>query len=132
MVVNNSNQYLPGTIQIPSSINIISITQSFPMVITIDVNPDVEANTYIPGQVVKLFIPQTYKMIQANGLTGKILSVLGSDLSVEIDSSLFDAFVVPSGNVLQPASISPNGSRNLEFNNNTRQVPFQSLNNRGN
>lgn len=131
-VVNNSNQYLPGTIQIPSSINIVAITQSFPMVVTISVNPLTESNTYIPGQVVKLFVPQTYKMIQANGLTGKILSVIGNDLSLDIDSSLFDPFVVPSGNVLQPASISPNGSRNLEFNNLTRQVPFQSLNNRGN
>lgn len=129
---NNSNQYLPGVITIPSSLNITEITNSYPMIVTAEINPFTEANTYIPGQVVKLTVPRPYGMFQANGLAGEILSIDGLDFSLNIDSTLFDVFVVPSGNVEQPASFSPSGSRNLSFNNTTRKVPFQSLNNIGN
>lgn len=131
-IPNNANTYLPGTIQIPSSIVITAITQSYPMVVTVSLQPLTEANTYQTGQLVKLTVPITYKMIQADGLVGQILSVSGSDLTLDIDSTLFDPFVVPSGNVIQPASLAPDGSRNLTLDNTTRQVPFQSLNNRGN
>lgn len=131
-VPNNSDYYLPGTIQIPSSMVITAITNSFPMVVTVVVNPITEAFTYIVGQVVKLFVPYNYGMFQANGLQGQIVAVNGLNLSLLIDSTLFDVFTVPSGNVEQPASISPSGSRNLEFGNNTNQIPFQSYNNVGN
>lgn len=132
IVPNDANTYLPGVIQIPSSIVITEITRSYPMVVTVSLNTITEANTYIAGQVVKLTIPITYGMWQANGLTPKILSVNDSDLSLDVDSTNFDTFSIPSGNVIQPASLAPSGSRNLEFNNQTLQVPFQSLNNVGN
>lgn len=131
-IPNNANTYLPGTIQIPSSLLITGITNSFPMIVTVSVDPVTASNTYIAGQLVKLLIPNPYRMFQANGLVGQILSVNGLDLRLNIDSSQFDQFVIPSGNVEQPASLSPAGSRNLAFNNNTGQVPFQSLNDRGN
>lgn len=131
-VPNDSNTYLAGTIQIPSSIVITAITRSFPMVVTVSVQPLTESNTYQTGQLVRLTVPITYKMIQADGLVGQILSVAGSDLTLDIDSTLFDPFVVPSGNVIQPASLAPDGSRNLTLDNQTRLVPFQSLNDRGN
>ncbi len=127
------NQYLPGVIAIPSSLVITGITRSFPMVITIEVaNTSTEANTYIVGMAVRLFIPYTYGMFQANNLVGTIIGIDGLDFTLNIDSSAFDAFVIPSGNVAQPASISPAGSRNLEYSNRTNDVPFQSLNNIGN
>ncbi len=129
---NNSNTYLPGTIQIPSSIVITAITKAYPAVITVNVNAISEANTYQMGQLVKLQVPITYKMIQADGKVVQILGVSGNNLTVDMNSTNFDPFVVPSGNVEQPAMLSPNGSRNLELNNTTRLVPFQSLNNRGN
>lgn len=131
-IPNNANTYLPGTIQIPSSLNIIAITNSYPMVCTIEVNPVTEANTYIAGQVVRLFVPYTYGMFQANGLQGKILNVSGSDFYLDIDSRLFDPFVTPAPSAVQPASLAPCGSQNLEYSNITNDVPFQSLNNRGN
>ena len=81
---------------------------------------------------VKLFVPVTYKMIQANNLVGTITAINGADFTLNLDSSQFDAFVIPSGNAETPASISPFGSRNLEYNNLTDNVPFQSLNNIGN
>lgn len=103
------------------------------MVITVAIgNTSTEANTYIVGMAVRLFVPVTYGMIQANNLVGTIIAINGSDFSLNINSSGFDPFVIPSGNVEQPATIAPSGSRNLEYNNQTSKVPFQSLNNIGN
>lgn len=128
-----ANQYLPPVIAIPSSLLITAITQAFPMVITVSIgNTSTEANTYIVGMAVRLVIPKSYGMFQANNLVGTILSINGSNFTIDLDSSLFDAFVIPSGNVEAPASISPSGSRNLQYNNQTGVVPFQSLNNIGN
>jgi len=131
-IPNNANEYLPGVIQIPSSIVITAITQAFPMVITVSVNALTEANTYIQGQLVKLNIPITYGMFQANGLEGQVLSVVGNNITVDIDARYFDTFSVPGSGTLQPAMISPSGSRNLEFSNATNLIGFQSLNNVGN
>lgn len=128
-----SNQYLPPVIQIPSSLGITSISKSSPMVVGVAIqNPITEANTYIVGMAVRLFVPVTYKMYQANNLVGTITNILGNNFTLNLDSSLFDSFVVPSGNVEQPATLAPFGSRNLQYNNQTDQVPFQSLNNIGN
>lgn len=104
------------------------------MVITVDVaNSTTEANTYIVGMAVKLNIPQTYGMWQANNRVGTITAINGMEFTLNIDSSQFDPFVVPSGNVLQPATISPAGSRNYQYTNGSSlNVPFQSFNNIGN
>jgi hypothetical protein len=126
-----ANEYLPGVIQIPSTLIITAITQSAPMNITFSV-PSTGANTYVLGQLVRLTVPVTYGMYQANGLTGKIITLGINSMSLNIDSSLFDTFVIPSGNVETPASLSPAGSQNYQFNNTSSQVPFQSLNNIGN
>lgn len=127
------NNYLRPVIQIPSSLQITAITQTAPMIITVEIaNPTTEANTYIVGMAVRLMVPVTYKMIQANNLIGTIIGISGNNFTLNLDSSGFDAFVVPSGNVEQPATIAPNGSRNLQYNNQTNEVPFQSLNNIGN
>ena len=125
------NEYLVGVIQIPSALEITAITKSCPMVITITVNTDKAANTYIPGQRIRLDIPFGYGMQQANGLTACITSVSGSNISVDVDSRGFDTFSVPVSGQM-PASISPSGSRNLSFNNSTNQIAFQSLDNIGN
>ena len=132
MIPNNANQYLPGTIQIPSSLLIVAITQSFPMIVTCTVNPVTASNTYIAGQLVILNIPYSYGMFQANQLVGQIILVNGLNFSLDIDSTLFDAFVIPPPTAEIPASLAPAGSRNLQFDNTTTQIAFQSLNNRGN
>lgn len=132
MVPNNANQYLPGVIQTPSSLVITGITNANPMVVTTIVNAVTEANTYISGQSVKLFVPINWGMFQANGLRPTILSVNGNQFSLNVDSTNFDAFVTPPTGSYGPPSLSPNGSMNLQYNNNTTQVPFQSLNNIGN
>lgn len=133
MFPNNANTYLPGTIQISSTLLIIGMTQSYPMIISISVDPITAANTYIEGQLVKLNIPFEYGMQQANGITAKILAidVMSNLIVVDINSINFDPFSIPI-NGEKPASLAPSGSNNLEFSNLTNQVPFQSLNNRGN
>ncbi len=131
-VPNNNNIYLPGVIQIPSSLTLISATRAYPMVITVSVNPATEVNSYQAGQLVRLMVPVTYGMFQANNLIGQILSMNGNDITLNIDSRQFDAFVIPTGSNFQVATIAPNGARNLTLDNDTNSVPFQSLNNIGN
>ncbi len=126
-----ANQYLPPVIAIPSTLLITGITQSFPMVVTFTV-PVTGSNTYVTDQVVRLTIPRTWGMFQANGLTGRILAVNSTTMTLNIDSTLFDAFVDGSASSETPASLAPSGSQNLQFNNTTDQVGFQSLNNIGN
>lgn len=125
------NQYLPGVIQIPSALLITDITRALPMVITFTV-PSTGSNTYVMGQLVRLTVPVTWGMIQADGLVGRIIQLGVSTMSLNIDSSNFDAFVYNPTSVDAPASLAPAGSQNLEFSNSTSQVPFQSLNNIGN
>src|SRR5580693_4961784 len=117
------NTYLPGVIQIPSMFLITGMTQSSPLVITFTV-PSTGSNTYIPGQTVRLTVPRTWGMYQANGLTASILSINATTMTVNIDSTQFDAFVDGSGGPETSASLAPAGSRNVEFNNQTGQVPF--------
>lgn len=127
------NVYLPPVITIPSSLLITAITQSAPMVVTVAIgNSSSEANTYIVGMAVRLFVPVSYGMYQANNLVGTIKAINGANFTLNIDSSLFDPFHIPSGSLETPASISPNGSRNLQYDNSTNLVPFQNLNNIGN
>jgi hypothetical protein len=109
------------------------------MVVSVSLaNSTTEAITYIPGMAVKLFVPYAYGMFQANNLTGTILGIVNNgstaDMTLNINSSRFDTFVVPAdGFFITPASISPAGSRNLQYDNtNINFVPFKSLNNRGN
>lgn len=129
--LNDANTYLAGTITIPSTLEMVAITQTYPMVVTVQVDTVTAANTYQEKQLVKLVIPFDYGMQQANGLIGEIIDVNGNDIALNIDSRGFDAFSVPMTGQ-KPASLAPAGSRNLEFSNLTNRVPFQSLNDRGN
>jgi hypothetical protein len=131
-IPNYRNTYLPGVIQIPSSLTLIAATNAYPMMITVSVNPATEVNSFQAEQLVRLMVPITYGMFQANNLIASILSVNVNDITLDIDSRQFDSFVIPTGNNYQVATIAPYGSRNLEFDNNTNNVPFQSLNNIGN
>ena len=130
-----ANRYLPGVNTIPNSLVITAITQALPMVVTATLAnnaPNPRVNTYQVGMNVRLYVPQTYRMYQANGLVGTILALSGNVFTLSLDSTQFDAFSVPVNQDGSPASLSPYGSRNLEFSNSTGEVPFQNLNNIGN
>lgn len=126
----SANTFLPPAITIPGSLIITAISQGYPMQVTFT---DDDENTYIPGQLVKLFIPSSYGMQQANGLQGRIMTIIDNVFYLDIDSTYFDIFSVPSGILIpQPASMAPAGSRNLEYNNDANRVGFQNLFNSGN
>lgn len=128
-----ANAYLKGTIQVPSSLLITAATRTNPMVITVEIgNEETEVNTYIVGMGVILYVPITYGMWQADKRFATITAISGSDFTLDIDSSSFDAFSIPSGTIGAYASISPSGSRNYTYGNLSKQVPFHSYNNRGN
>ncbi len=122
------NTYLPGVQFIPGSLLITAITQAYPMAVSFT---NTDGNTYIPGQLVRLFIPRAYGMQQANGLNGKILSVdnVSYIFYLDIDSTNIDPFAIPSPAPfqIQPASMSPAGSRNLTYSIETYQVAFLPL-----
>jgi hypothetical protein len=126
-----ANTYLPGTLVIPGVLLITNITQSMLMIVSIVDSP---VNSYRTQQLVRLDIPAPYGMQQANGLTGEIVRIVGTDFYLAIDSTYFDAFSVPADGplVTKPASLSPAGSRNLQYDNFSNNVPFQNLNNIGN
>jgi len=129
-VVNDTNQYLPPVVTIPSALTITAITRTFPMVVSTVANSD-QSFDYMMQQNVIFTIPYTFGMWQLNNMSGTVTGVSGTDISVNIDARNFDAFSNPNNG--QIATLSPNGSKNLQYNNNTANyVPFRSLNNIGN
>ncbi len=130
---NNANTYLAGTITTPSTLLITGISQSNPMSVTTTFDPVTAVNTYIAGMLVKLIVPKSYGMYQANGLIGKVMDVMGPVFLLSIDATSFDAFITPPSMAERPASLTPYGINNVEYNNtNLTNLPFKSLNNRGN
>lgn len=130
-----ANQYLPPVNTIPNSLVITDITRSMPMVVTttlVNTAPNPRVNTYKIGMNVRLNVPRPYGMYQANGLVGTIVAINGNSFSLNLDSTFFDTFSVPMAVTESPPSISPYGSKNLQYDNSTNDVPFQSLNNIGN
>jgi hypothetical protein len=126
----SANTFLPPSPVVPGFLLITAITRAYPMVVTIT---DSIYNTYIVGQSVHLSIPAAYGMLQADQLTAEIIAIDGFDFSLNVNSSGFDAFVVPNPSDIptpvQPATLAPAGCKNIY---NTTQEPFHSLSNQGN
>lgn len=127
-VPNNSNTYLPISPVIPMALLITNMTNAQQMVVTVMLGAG-QVNSYVIGQLVHLTIPSSYGMPEANQLTGQILAIDGLNFTLNINSTQFGAFVIPSTYQEQPASLSPAGSRNLY---NYQEVPFHSKGNFGN
>jgi hypothetical protein len=123
LTYDGANTFLPPSPVVPMALLITAITTALPMVIT--VSGQIPGNVYIPGQLVYLSIPFDYGMYQANALTAQIIAVNGNEFSVNVNSTQFDPFVVPSGDVEQPALLTPAGSRNTY---NFTTLPFHALN----
>lgn len=123
------NTFLAPSPVVPPFLLITAITQANPMVVTAAPGVTYTVTIYVVGQLVRFFVPSSYKMIQANGLTGQILAINGTSYTIDIDSTLFDAFVTPATYKPQPASMAPAGSRNIY---NTQTEPFHSQGNTGN
>jgi hypothetical protein len=94
----------------------------------------VETNLYIAGQSLHFSVPASYGMTQLDQKTAVIMQIIGLDFYMALDSTGFDSFVIPGAGITieRPATASPAGSNNLQFDNTTNYVPFQNLNNIGN
>jgi len=114
-----NNIYLPPSPVVPQFLLVSNITRAQFMVVTVTT-----VNTFVIGQNVYLSVPVSYRMIEANALTGAIIGISGLNFTLNIDSTQFTPFVVPPTYQEQPASLSPAGSRNLY---NVTTVPFHCL-----
>lgn len=63
-------------------------------------------NQYVSGTVVRFDIPLSYGMQQINGLFGTLTVINSNSFSVDIDTSLFNKFIVP-GSPSQYAQVVP-------------------------
>jgi len=75
----------------PSMRIIVAITNAFPASVTTSF-----PHQYLNGTIVRLYIPKIYGMQQANELKGTILITGDTSFNIDIDTTFFDSFVVPS------------------------------------
>lgn len=79
---------------------------------------------YASGLVVRLLVPLGFGMQQANKLFGEIDVTSPTTYNISIDTSLFDPFVVPAGN-LQYAQCNAYGEANYTvYHALQNQLPF--------
>lgn len=71
---------------------ITAITRTNPAIVTTSFE-----NSYVDDQIVRLHIPENYGMGQINNQYGTIKIIDAFTFSIDIDSSLYDPFVVPVG-----------------------------------
>jgi len=96
--------------------NILSITQDENALVTTTfdgVNPGV--HQYSTGLIVRLYVPYGFGMVRANQLEGPITVINDTQFTVPIDTTNFDAFVVPAfqpGAFGTPAQVVPIGELN--------------------
>ncbi|MGE5685184.1 MAG: hypothetical protein ACM3ZS_08590 [Nitrososphaerota archaeon] len=107
----NLGEFNSGTYT-PAIHDIEAITQSNPAIVT-----TVENHDYVVNQEVQFFIPPQWGMRQLNQLKGFVLAIPADDqFTVNIDTSLFDAFVIPSIPafvVIDPAEVVGIGDANF-------------------
>lgn len=80
----------PSPMYQPAMRLIESITQSSPAMVTTTF-----AHDYISGEIVRIKVPPTSGMQQINNKTGTIIVTGNTTFTIDIDSSLFDAYVIP-------------------------------------
>lgn len=85
----------------PQYLYITNISAANPMVVSVSVDP---TPYYVVGNKIRLSVPGSFGMTQANGLTGTITAInaaavtgniAGYSLTLNIDSSAFSAFAFP-------------------------------------
>ena len=114
----------PTPIFQPAMRLIASITRSNPATVTTTFN-----HQYINGTVVRLDIPPACGMQQANGQTGAISVTSATAFTIDIDTRLFEPFVLPVDGSLSPvidtcAQVVPIG----EINSTLKAATVNSLN----
>lgn len=109
----------PFPIFVPSMATIVGITRN--------VNATIQTafpHTFLVGESVRILVPQQFGMTQMNNIVGNITFIsplLPSFFRTDIDSSSFDAFVVPV-NPTQSAQAIPVGENALMLTGATHNV----------
>lgn len=75
----------------PAMRQIAAITNANPAVVTTTFN-----HNYITGTIIRLDITPGHGMAQANQLFGPIIRLTPTTFAINIDTTLFDPFVVPT------------------------------------
>ena len=87
----NFGLFNSGTYE-PANEDITDITQASQALVTISVD-----HSFVIGNQVQFLIPPEWGMYQISGLKGFVISIPQSDqISVDIDTRAFDAFVTPT------------------------------------
>ena len=106
--------------------NILTITQAQNALVTTTfdgINPG--NHQYNTGLIVRFYIPDGFGMVQANQLYGPITVVNATQFTLPIDTTNFDAFVVPAfqpGGFGTPAQVVPTGEINSLLTEATQNV----------
>lgn len=106
--------------------NILSITQAEQALITTTFDGTTAGNhQYQTGLIVRIYVPNGFGMVQINELEGPITVVNDTQFTIPIDTTNFDAFVVPAfqpGNFGTPAQVVPIGEVNSILTEATQNV----------
>ena len=111
-VVSNGGLWNSGT-YIPFLCNITAVSQGQTTTITTAVN-----HGFIVGNQVQFVIPPQWGIRQLNNLKGYILSITSDTITVNIDSSNFDAFITPTvvlPLVVDQPQVIPIGGENVGY-----------------
>ncbi len=106
--------------------NILSITQDENALVTTTfdgVNPG--NHNYSTGLIARLYVPDGFGMVQANELQGIVTKINDTQFTIAIDTTNFDAFVVPAyqpGGFGTPAHVVPVGEVNSILTQATQNV----------
>ena len=109
----------------PAMREVTAITNDFPALVTTSF-----AHNYVSGMYVRLYVPDSYGMVQANQLLGLITVTSSTQFTISIDTRNFDPFVVPPNRVypegpsaqVQFAQVVPVGELTAQVNASTRNV----------
>lgn len=99
----------------PAMRAILSITNANPALVTTTIDGVTPADhDYITGTIVRLDIPLGFGMFQADKLIAPITVVSPTTFTIDINTSSFDAFVIPTTYPLnyQQAQVKPVGELN--------------------
>ena len=125
MAIVNDVQY--PTFQ-PALRVITAVTNSFPVTVT-----TLLMHQYQTGLIVRLIIPTGFGMVQANQLEGDITVLNDTQFTMNIDTTNFDPFTIPSlvqingyyfvsGGNVGPATVVPVGEINSLLTESTQNV----------
>lgn len=83
------------------------------------------AHDYLDGEIVRLYIPDGFGMVQADKHTGTISVTGATTFTIDLDTSTYDQFVIPPenpGHFYTSAHVVPLGEVNQQLRAATKNV----------